>query len=119
MPTMYICDDTNVRFVRIEGATFIKASDISDSVAGIHSIGVGQFRVCAPYLPVADAPTKLLDNDDTKRIDPMLNELCTIWKAYPHLRLAQLVCMVAGGIDPLDVKDDDLMRRMRDYSGRK
>ena len=47
------------------------------------------------------------------RIEPILNELKTLWLKHPNLRLGQLVCL--GGImhDPFHVEDDQLLENMK------
>lgn len=52
---------------------------------------------------------------DPKRIDPFLKRLSAVWKANPDLRLGQLV-VNALGPDPFYVEDDDLLRRLEEYT---
>lgn len=46
------------------------------------------------------------------RIEPILNELKTLWLKHPDLRLGQLVCgfgVTSYNADPFYVEDDQLL----------
>lgn len=52
---------------------------------------------------------------DPKRIDIILEELNSIWKENPDLRLGQLICNVARDPQLYYIKDEELIKLLKHF----
>lgn len=59
-----------------------------------------------------------IDDDsmrDSNRIPGIITLLEVAWEQAPDLRLSQLVCAIAGRIDPFDVEDDVFTNNLKKW----
>ena len=54
---------------------------------------------------------------DPNRIDKVLDEIKTLWKKYPDLRLGQLICNVLQDPALYYVEDNELVKYLKAYYG--
>ena len=52
---------------------------------------------------------------DVTRIEPMLEELKSVWEQYPDLRLGQLICDIVPEEKLFYIEDDLMLERIKKW----
>lgn len=52
---------------------------------------------------------------DVTRIEPMLEELKSVWEQYPDLRLGQLICDIVPEQKLFYIEDDLMLERIKKW----
>ena len=52
---------------------------------------------------------------DVTRIEPMLEELKSVWEQYPDLRLGQLICDIGPEEKLFYIEDDLMLERIKKW----